>query len=96
MPLLSTCVPSMSPLCHPLQQTTPLLLDKTAASPSMVYGMHFTQTPYRQMAALPMDQAVAAPLVDSSPFMLDDVDTLCLADEAKRVVQSLAPAMMGA
>lgn len=51
------------------------------------------QTPYQKMAALPLNAALAAPLVDSSPFRLDDLDTICLADEAKRVAASLAPAL---
>jgi hypothetical protein len=42
-----------------------------------------------------MDAALAAPLVDSSPFSLRDdcgMDTVCLADEAQRVAANLAAA----
>lgn len=47
------------------------------------------------LAALPLDAALAAPLVDSSPFSLRDdcgIDTVCLADEAQRVAANLAAA----
>lgn len=43
------------------------------------------------MAALPVDLARHAPLSDTSPFTPDagDMDTICLADEAKRVAFNL-------
>jgi hypothetical protein len=51
--------------------STPSLLDARAASPSAVYNSLFTTTPFRgALAALPIDAAVNAPLVDSSPFDL--------------------------
>lgn len=75
---------------------TPSLLDACAASPSAVYATRVTATPFRgALAALPVDAALAAPLVDSSPFSLSDgcgMDTVCLADEAQRVAQNLAAA----
>jgi hypothetical protein len=78
---------------------TPSLLDARAASPSAVYATRFTATPFRgALAALPMDAALAAPLVDSSPFSLRDdcgMDTVCLADEAQRVAANLAAAAAG-
>lgn len=56
-------------------------------------------TPFRgALAALPIDAALAAPLVDSSPFSLRDdygMDTVCLADEAQRVAQNLAAVAAG-
>lgn len=55
-------------------------------------------TPFRgALAALPMDAALAAPLIDSSPFQLSDcgMDTVCLADEAQRVAANLAIAASG-
>ena len=78
--------------------TTPSLLDARAASPSAVYATRFMATPFRgALAALPMDAALAAPLVDSSPFQLSDsgLDTVCLADEAQRVAANLAMAAGG-
>eukprot|EP00775_Hariotina_reticulata_P004712 gene4712-4962_t len=79
--------------------STPSLLDIRAASPSAVYGMRFTATPFRgALAALPLDAALHAPLVDSSPFNLTDdggLDTVCLADEAQRLAQNLAAAAGG-
>lgn len=55
-------------------------------------------TPFRgALAALPMDAALAAPLIDSSPFELSDggMDTVRLADEAQRVAANLAIAAGG-
>lgn len=78
--------------------TTPSLLDARAASPSAVFAARFVATPFRgALAALPMDAALAAPLVDSSPFQLSEcgVDTVCLADEAQRVAANLAMAAGG-
>lgn len=78
--------------------TTPSLLDARAASPSAVYATRFMATPFRgALAALPVDAALAAPLVDSSPFQLSDcgMDTVCLADEAQRVAANLAMAAGG-
>ena len=78
--------------------TTPSLLDMRAASPSAVYATRFTATPFRgALAALPVDAALAAPLVDSSPFPLSDcgMDTVCLADEVQRVAINLAAAVGG-
>lgn len=76
--------------------STPSLLDARAASPSAVYATRFTATPFRgALAALPLDAALAAPLVDSSPFSLHEgagMDTVCLADEAQRVAANLAAA----
>jgi hypothetical protein len=61
--------------------------------------MRFTATPFRgALAALPLDAALHAPLVDSSPFNLTDdggMDTVCLADEAQRLAQNLAAAAGG-
>lgn len=49
--------------------STPSLLDARAASPSAVYNSLYTTTPFRgALAALPIDAALNAPLVDSSPF----------------------------
>lgn len=49
--------------------STPSLLDARAASPSAVYNSIYTTTPFRgALAALPIDAALNAPLVDSSPF----------------------------
>lgn len=61
-----------------------------------MYATRFTATPFRgALAALPLDAALAAPLVDSSPFSLHEgaiMDTVCLADEAQRVAANLAAA----
>lgn len=51
--------------------STPSLLDACAASPSAVYNSLYTTTPFRgALAALPIDAAINAPLIDSSPFDL--------------------------
>lgn len=51
--------------------STPSLLDARAASPSAVYAPLYAATPFRgALAALPIDAALAAPLVDNSPFNL--------------------------
>lgn len=51
--------------------STPSLLDAKAASPSAVWQTNTYTTPFRgALAALPIDQAVNAPLLDSSPFDL--------------------------
>jgi hypothetical protein len=52
--------------------STPSLLDARAASPSAVYAQPlYAATPFRgALAALPIDAAVHAPLVDNSPFNL--------------------------
>lgn len=42
------------------------------------------------MQALPFEAALNAPLIDNSPFNLSEYDTMCLADEAQRVLQCLA------
>jgi hypothetical protein len=59
--------------------STPSLLDGRAASPSAVYSTLYTTTPFRgALEALPISEAVNAPLVDSSPFDL----TVCIVDIA--------------
>lgn len=69
------------------------LLSRAPISPMHVYNMSMA-TPYRQAAAatatLHIDAALAAPLVDSSPFALDDYDTVDIGDEVQRIQRSLA------
>lgn len=50
--------------------STPSLLDARAASPSAVYSL-YSATPFRgALEALPIAEALNAPLVDNSPFNL--------------------------
>ena len=60
----------------PKQEDSPTdLLDRSAASPSAVYHARLAGTPFVQAANADVGAAARAPLVDSSPFDLDDMDT---------------------
>ncbi|GBF88465.1 hypothetical protein Rsub_01178 [Raphidocelis subcapitata] len=66
------------------------LLDRAAPSPSAVYHARLEGTPFVQAAAADVDAARRAPLVDSSPFDLGDMDTMVFREDLEKVCQNLA------
>lgn len=77
-------IPPLAGMCaaSPLDYTGPIV------TPTAVYRQALADTPLAaQLAALPMAAALAAPLIDNSPFDLSDFDPDDLANEAGRVAR---------
>eukprot|EP00798_Chlamydomonas_sp_ICE-L_P020972 gene20972-27828_t len=75
--------------------TLPAALDTPGSVQGvMPYAPASWSTPMARMAALPMEAALHAPLLDSSPFTMDGDDwggeTMCFAEEAKKLMDALA------